>query len=198
MDGLGKSALLVVDVQNDYCSGGSFEIPNFLNIIPIINRLKSHFNIVIYTKNLHHKGNCIFKENGGNFPYYCMQDTEGAKLHLGLVVDDNNDYIIHKNKNPNYYSYSAFYNSKIDDNKTNLDIILQDNSIKNIYVCGLLAEYCVYSTLLDAIKFRYKTYLIEDATLGFNKEKARKCYKYLIELGMETLSSSDIDLGIQL
>jgi len=192
-----KSALLVVDIQNDFCSGGNLEVPNSLTIIPKINRIKEHFKkkkmgIVIYSKDWHPPDHVSFEKSGGKFPPHCIQYQPGAELHNGLDVDER-DFIIHKGTNPKYESSSAFYDSKIIGFKTNLSTILEDNNVNKLYVCGIAAEYCVYSTLLDAVKDRYQRYkcfLIEDATVGLDEVKIKERYEHLKKLGVKIIDSS--------
>ena len=187
-----KSALLVVDIQNDFFSGGAFEIPNAFHIIPKINRIKSQFDIIIYSKDWHPINHESFKTNGGTWPIHCVQYTDGAKLHLGLIIDDSKDYILHKRTNKKLDSYSAFYDSKEDDTKTILDKILDENNIKHLYICGLVLEYTIFSTLLDAIKFRYKAYLINDATISLHEDKINKCLTHLKRFGVKIVNTSDL------
>ena len=187
-----KSALLVIDVQNDFCSGGTIEVPNSLNIIPIINRIRDKFDIVIFSKDWHPSDHMSFECNGGKWNTHCVQDTDGANLHPGLDVDKDRDFIVHKGTNAEYDAYSAFYDSKEIGKKSTLYKILENNNIGGFYVCGIAAEYGVYSTLLDGVKDRnsgYKCYLIEDATIGFDDEKIKKCFHQLQRLGVRIINS---------
>jgi len=186
------SALLVTDLQNDFCSGGSVEVPNSLTIIPIINRIKNNFDVIIFSKDWHPNDHVAFKENGGKWPPHCIQYSNGAELHDGLDIDKDRDYIVHKGTNPKYDSYSAFYDSKEIGLQSILHSILEENKVTDFYVCGLAAEHCVYCTLLDGVKDRrsgYKCHLIKDATVGFDEEKINKCNNHLQKLGVKIINS---------
>ena len=190
-----KSALLVVDLQNDFCSGGSFEVPGSLKIIPVINRIKSKFDITIFSKDWHPSDHVSFEVNGGKCPKHCVQYTDGANLHPALEIDNDRDFIVHKGTNPKYDAYSAFYDSKEIGLRSILYTILEENRITDFYVCGLAAEHGVYCTLLDSIRDRksgYKCYLINDATIGFDEEKIGKCFNHIQRLGVRIINSDDV------
>lgn len=190
-----KSALLIVDVQNDFCSGGTYEVPRSLTIIPIINRIKDKFDVTIFSKDWHPVDHVSFKGNGGKCPKHCVQYTDGANLHPGLDIDKDRDFIVHKGTNPKYDAYSAFYDSKEIGSRSILYKILEENNITSFFVCGIAAEHGVYSTLLDGIKDRksgYKCYLIKDATVGFDEDKIQKCFSHLQKLGVRIINSDDI------
>jgi nicotinamidase/pyrazinamidase len=191
-----KSALLVIDLQNDFCSGGSMEVPNSLMVIPIVNRIKCKFDIVIFSKDWHPANHSSFVGNGGKLPPHCIQFSNGANLHSQLEIDKDRDFIVHKGTNPKYDAYSAFYDSKEINLKSILHQILEENSISNLFVCGLLAESSVYRTLLDAVKDRqsgYRCYLLKDATVGFDEDKIEKCYHHLQKLGVRFVTSESLN-----
>jgi nicotinamidase/pyrazinamidase len=193
-----KSALIVADIQNDFFSGGSLEIPNSLEIIPIINRIKQNnkIDITIYSKDWHPNNHASFVEYGGKWPKHCEQFSNGAKLHQLLNFNETDDYIVHKGTDFKYDSCSAFYNSKENNNQTSLYTILEEHNVNTIYICGLASEYCVYGTALDIIKDkyqRYSCYLIEDATVGFNKDVIKKKYDLLSKLGVNIINSAILD-----
>ena len=191
-----KSALLVIDLQNDFCTGGAIEVPNFLNIIPIINRIKSKFDVVIFSKDWHPSDHSSFIKQGGKWPPHCVQFTNGADIHPAVDINKDKDFIIHKGTDANYDSYSAFYNSKEIGSRSQLHRLLEEHNINNLFVCGIAAEYCVYSTLLDAVKdvyLSYKCYLIKDATIGLDEDKIQKCYTHLQKLGVKIIKADDIN-----
>jgi nicotinamidase/pyrazinamidase len=137
-----------------------------------------------------------FVNNGGRWPAHCIQSTDGANIHPAVELNKDKDFIVHKGTDSKYESYSAFYNSKEIGSKSTLHNILEENNISSLYVCGVGAEFCVYSTLLDAIKDKqigYKCYLIKDATIGLDDDKIQKCYAHLQKLGIRIIGADDIN-----
>ncbi len=167
-----NSALIVVDMQNDFING-ALAVPNADTIIPIVNEYIKLFEknnlMIVFTRDWHPENHCSFKENGGIWPKHCVQNTYGAEFHKDLYMPTNK-YIISKAFLPDLEAYSAF-------EKTELDDLLKKNNIDTVFVCGLATDYCVKQTVLSALKLGYKTYLLVDAIKGvdlnnFDSEKA--------------------------
>ncbi|MFN3966649.1 MAG: bifunctional nicotinamidase/pyrazinamidase [Endomicrobiia bacterium] len=176
-----RNALIIVDVQNDFCPGGALAVPEGDKIIPVINKISSKFYKVIATQDWHPSNHISFAKTHnkklyekikiGNieqtlWPEHCVQGTPGANLHKDLNLN-NVQLILRKGTNPDIDSYSAFLEN---DRKTEtgLHYYLKGLKIKNIYVCGLATDYCVYFTALDGIKFGFKVSVIIDASKGVN------------------------------
>lgn len=167
-----NSALIVVDMQNDFING-ALAVPNADTIIPIVNEYIKLFEknnlMIVFTRDWHPENHCSFKENEGIWPKHCVQNTYGAEFHKDLYMPTNK-YIISKAFLPDLEAYSAF-------EKTELDDLLKKNNIDTVFVCGLATDYCVKQTVLSALKLGYKTYLLVDAIKGvdlnnFDSEKA--------------------------
>jgi len=171
--------LIVVDAQNDFFEDGSLPVPDASEIIPVINNLQ--YENIIYTKDCHPPNHSSFKEFGGIWPSHCVKGSHGYLLHNDIIKKDN-CHIIHKGYNKDKDSYSAFY---IDGEKeTPLNQLLQKLGVKNIYFCGLAYEYCVYETVMDAVKFGYNCYLIENATRGICPETILDRRNIMVENGV--------------
>lgn len=175
--------LLVVDVQNDFCCGGSLEVKGADDIIPVINTLVDSFNesgdLIVATKDWHPANHRSFASNsGGNigevgelnglvqvwWPDHCIENTSGSKLHPELKPITNT---VNKGCDPEIDSYSGFFdNGKL--KKTELDSILKSNNIEELYVVGLATDYCVKFTVLDALDLGYKVNLILEGCRGVN------------------------------
>ncbi len=175
--------LLVVDIQNDFCLGGSLEVRDSNSIIPIVNNLIEYFNekklFITATMDWHPKNHGSFASNSnGNigelgklngldqiwWPNHCIQDTFGARLHSDLNKINN---IVYKGCDPSVDSYSGFFdNGRI--NKTNLDELLRSKEIDDLYIVGLATDYCVKYTVLDALSLGYNVNLVVDACRGVN------------------------------
>ena len=177
-----KDALIVVDVQNDFCPGGSLAVKNGNEIIPIINKVQQNFNFIFYTQDWHPSDHSSFSTNNPGkdvfstidmfygkqviWPPHCVFNTEGAKFHKDLKVEEAKT-IIRKGYRKKIDSYSGFYEN---DRKTptGLNGILTDLDIKRVFICGLALDFCVNYTAIDAIKLGYEAIVLENATLPVN------------------------------
>jgi nicotinamidase/pyrazinamidase len=177
-----SKALLIIDVQNDFCKGGALEVGEASEIFPVINKLIDEFeennDLIIATLDYHPANHGSFASNsGGNigemgelnnipqiwWPDHCVQGSVGAELHKDLKSIKNK---IYKGQNPKYDSYSGFFDANKE--ATELDVLLKENYIDTLYVAGLATDYCVKFTVLDALELGYRVYLVEDGCRGVN------------------------------
>lgn len=179
-----KGALLIIDVQNDFCPGGALEVPGGDKIIPAVNKLSGmdRFSKVIATQDWHPEDHISFASNQDKEPFseieidgikqtlwpdHCVQGTNGAKFHTRLDLKPV-DLILRKGSGPDVDSYSAFLeNDK--KTETGLDYYLRGMGIKELFVCGLATDFCVYYSCLDGIKYNFKVNLIRDAARGIDQ-----------------------------
>lgn len=175
-----KTALIMVDLQNDFCPGGNLPVPDGDAVIPIANRLQAHFNIVIATKDWHptnhmsfasnhpgHKVGDIIKVHGFNqilWPDHCVQSSKGSEFHPDLKTDKITQ-IFYKGTDPAVDSYSAFYDNE-HLRATGLADYLKEAGITDVYIMGLATDYCVKYSCLDAVELGFNVYVIEDACRG--------------------------------
>jgi nicotinamidase/pyrazinamidase len=176
------SALLIVDMQNDFLPGGSLAVHGGDLVIPVINELQNKFTHVIATQDYHPSDHGSFAanhpgRNPGEFidlagltqilwPVHCVQGSEDAQFHPDL---DRNKWeaIFQKGKNPQVDSYSGFFdNARRGD--TGLGDYLKSKGVDRLFVCGLALDYCVKFTALDAQSLGFETFLIADATRAVN------------------------------
>jgi len=174
-----KNALIIVDVQNDFCPGGALPVPDGNRIIPVINKISSRFYKVIATQDWHPENHISFAKTHNKkvydtikigkieqtlWPVHCVQGTYGANFHKELNLN-NVDLILRKGTNPEIDSYSAFLeNDK--KTETGLHYYLKGLKIKNIYICGLATDYCVFFTALDGKKLGFNVNVILNASKG--------------------------------
>ncbi len=177
-----KKALLLIDIQNDFCEGGSLAVPGASEIIPITNELISKFqasgDLVVATMDWHPADHGSFASNSGGkigelgkledipqiwWPDHCVQGTPGAELHPELKKIKN---IIYKGTNPKIDSYSAFFNASKDE--TDLNKFLRQRDVDTLYILGLATDYCVKFTVLDALDLGYQVYVVSNACRGVN------------------------------
>ncbi|MCS6954929.1 MAG: isochorismatase family protein, partial [Candidatus Calescibacterium sp.] len=153
---LSNSALVVIDMQNDFLPGGSLEIPNSDTIIPVVNEYIKFFEgrglTVVYTRDWHPENHISFRENGGRWPKHCVQNTRGSEFHPHVYLPKNY-LVISKAFYPDLEAYSGFQD-------TELNQKLNEMGIKNLFVCGVATDYCVLNTVLDAINLGYKVFLL--------------------------------------
>ena len=157
-------ALLIVDVQNDFCPGGALGISNGDQVVPVLNRWieeAERKNIPIYaTRDWHPAGHISFSERGGPWPPHCVQDTVGAAFHPDLRLPDKAQ-IVSKGYEREKDSYSAF-------GGTPLKEMLKGAGIKRVWIGGLAQDYCVRETSFDAISEGFEVHVIVDATRAVN------------------------------
>lgn len=155
-----NDALLVVDVQNDFCPGGALAVDEGDAVVPVLNdwiqRAQAAGAAVIASRDWHPADHCSFEAQGGPWPEHCVQDTEGAAFHPDLQLPDD-ARIVSKGKAQDRDNYSAF-----DD--TGLAEELHQRGIERVWVGGLAQDVCVRATVLDACEAGFDTRLIADAT----------------------------------
>lgn len=176
-----KKALLVIDVQNDFCPGGALAVPDGDKIIPVINkyiRIFSKNKLPLFaSRDWHPKKTKHFKAFGGIWPKHCIQNTKGAQFHAKLGLSKET-IVLSKGMNPEEDSYSAF--QATDANGMSLVNLLKILGIEEIFIGGLATDYCVkYSAVLDALKNGFKLRLLLDAIKGVNL-KPRDCEEAIV------------------
>ena len=156
------SALIVVDLQKDFCEGGALAVRGGSQVVPVLNRYTELFEKagapVFATRDWHPKNHSSFKPQGGPWPPHCIQDTEGAEFHSNLKLPFN-AVIISKATNALTDAYSGFEG-------TNFELYLKRRGTKRVFVGGLATDYCVKQTALDARRLGFETYLLTDAIRG--------------------------------
>jgi len=170
-----KTALLVIDVQNDFCPAGALAVVGGNEIIPHINEEMAKYDCVVLTQDWHPKGHSSFatSHEGKNplelikmpygdqvlWPDHCVQGSKGAEFHPDLNIEQANA-IIRKGSNPFIDSYSAFFEN---DRKTptGLDGYFKSLEIENINLVGLATDFCVNYSAQDAANLGYKVSILE-------------------------------------
>lgn len=157
-----SDALIVVDVQNDFCPGGSLAVPDGDAIVPLINSLMPRFRHVLATQDYHPPHHSSFEEQGGPWPVHCVQGTKGAELHPDLDTSKI-DEIVRKGTDPAVDGYSGFAG-------TDLAQRLRDRGVRRVFVTGLATDYCVRATAIEAAQQRFETVVLTDAVRAVNVE----------------------------
>jgi nicotinamidase/pyrazinamidase len=201
-------ALIIVDVQNDFCPGGALPVPDGDRVVEIINRIQPRFDLVVATQDWHPAAHGSFAANhpgrkpgeqielGGLpqilWPVHCVQGTPGAELHAALNRS-RIARVFHKGSDAGVDSYSGFF-----DNgrrwSTGLSEYLKGQGVTEVYVCGLATDYCVKFTALDAVGLGVKTYLIEDACRGVELREGdiRQAVQQMREQGVTVIQAKEL------
>jgi nicotinamidase/pyrazinamidase len=202
-----KDALIVVDVQNCFVTGGTLPVKGGEEVVPVINKLAPAFENVIVTQDWHTKGHVSFASaHAGKKPFettklaygtqvlwpdHCVQGTDDAALYKDLKLPTA-QLIIRKGYHQSTDSYSAFVEA---DGKTStgLAAYLKAHGVDTVYVTGLATDFCVAWTALDARKAGFKAAVIEDATRGIDLNGSLKAaWANMEKAGVKRLQSSDI------
>lgn len=190
-------ALIVVDIQNDFLQGGSLAVQGGNEIIPVINSIQEKFDLVVATQDWHPKGHKSFASQHSNksvydkidlngieqvlWPDHCVQGTVGAEISSELN-QNKIEAIFRKGMNTIIDSYSGFYdNGKL--KCTGLGDFLKGRGVKEIFVCGLAADYCVYFTAKDALELGFTSTIIENATKAIDLSNFENIKRNFIQSG---------------
>lgn len=162
-----RSALLVVDVQNDFCPGGALPVPSGDRVVPALNRriadLTAQGSPVYASRDWHPAVTAHFEAYGGRWPSHCVQDTGGARFHEDLRLPAST-IVISKGQDPERAGYSAF-EGYTQDGRTFLSD-LQARGIDHLFVGGLATDYCVKHSVLDALRLGFGVTVLGDAIAG--------------------------------
>jgi nicotinamidase/pyrazinamidase len=184
------SALIVVDVQNDFCPGGSLPVPGGDRVVPVLNEYASRFSaagaVIIATRDWHPPNHSSFKPYGGIWPFHCIQDTPGAAFHPLLRLPAGTE-IISKGLNPDQDAYSGFQD-------TAMAVLLKKRNVRTVFVGGLATDYCVKSTLLDAIKSGFMAVFLVDGSRGVDVKPgdSRLAVEEMLKAGAIKATLNDI------
>ncbi|MDO4427542.1 MAG: bifunctional nicotinamidase/pyrazinamidase [Moraxella sp.] len=200
-------ALLVVDVQNDFCPTGSLPVPKGDEVVPIINDLIPKFTHIVLTQDWHPNDHISFAANHADkapfetieLPYgeqvlwavHCVQDSDGAEFHKDLRTH-HAQLIIRKGHHRDIDSYSAFLEAdRI--TLTGLSGYLQAHGIQRVFVAGLATDFCVAWTAVDAVHFGFETFVIDDACRAIDTQGSlNKAWADMEKWGVKKVGSSDI------
>lgn len=183
-----KDALLIIDVQNDFCSGGSLPVPEGDKVVPVLNRYIQRFeaaNLPIFaTRDWHPEKTSHFKAFGGLWPPHCIQGTKGAEFRPDLALPQD-VVIVSAGMGPDEDGYSGFVGK--DDQGVGLADLFRQRGVERIFVGGLATDYCVKHTVLDGLKEGFKVVLLEDAIRGVDVQPgdSERAIEDMIRAGAE-------------
>ncbi|MCR5886762.1 bifunctional nicotinamidase/pyrazinamidase [Hymenobacter sp. J193] len=202
-------ALLLIDIQPDFLPGGRLAVPEGDAIIPLANALQPHFPLVVATQDWHPARHQSFaSQHAGQQPFnridlhgldqvlwpdHCVQGSAGAELAAELDTS-RVEVIFRKGTEVEIDSYSAFFDNG-HRKSTGLADYLRGRGVRQVYVAGLAADYCVYFTAKDALQEGFETYVIEDATRPISAEGFEQAKADLRQRGGHLVTSAQVLAG---
>jgi len=188
-----KQALVVVDLQNDFCPGGALGVREGDLIIPAVNKYVKLFlnkNLPVFvSRDWHPKTTKHFQESGGPWPPHCIQNTRGAEFHPDFQVPGQ-AIILSKGINPDMDGYSVF-DAQNAQGKF-LEDMLDEMGVQELYIGGIATDYCVRMTSLDAIKKKFKVNVLVDAIKGVDEEDSRRTIDEIVAKKGNLKTYSDV------
>ena len=185
-----KQALVVIDVQNDFCLGGVLPARDTSSLIQPLNDVVSwsiiHHIVCAFTRDWHPPDHCSFRSQGGPWPPHCIQGTRGAEFAEGLIVPSSSLVIdLEKDSGKANMSYSAFEN-------TNLEQDLHRLQVTRIAATGIATDYCVRATVLDALRCGFKVEVLTDLIrpIDVNDGDAARALKEMTGTGASLSTSA--------
>jgi nicotinate phosphoribosyltransferase len=173
-------ALLIADVQNDFCFGGALAVAGADEVVPILNRWVQKARTaripIYYSRDWHPPDHTSFQHRGGPWPAHCIQGTRGAELHPELQVSESG-VVINKADTPNKESYSAF-------DGTQLEERLRREGARRLWIGGLTLDYCILETALDAVRLGFETRVLVDATRAVDAGDGQRAIKRMRAAGV--------------
>ncbi len=196
-------ALIIVDVQNDFCPGGALPVKNGDEIIPLINELQKHYDLVVVSQDWHPKDHGSFASTHHKklystimldglsqvlWPDHCVQHTPGAELRADLDKT-RIQHIVQKGTEPNIDSYSAFFDNGWK-KATGLHYYLKEKHVTDVHIVGLATDYCVKYTALDSTRLGYNTSVILEACrgIGLHEDDIDKAVEEMMNSGVNIIS----------
>lgn len=202
-----RNALIVVDVQNDFCEGGALAVNGGNAIVQPINAAMERFDVVVLTQDWHPTGHGSFaSSHAGKDPFttvkmpygaqtlwpdHCVQGTEGAAFHADLNTD-RAQLVVRKGFRPEIDSYSTFFEN---DQKTptGLGQALKERGVTNLYFVGIATDFCVAWSALDARDLEFQVTVIEDLTAAIDLNNSLALAKQaMIDAGAKIVTWADV------
>lgn len=177
-------ALVLVDIQRDFCPGGALAIPDGESVILVANHLMQLFSCVVVTLDLHPPNHSSFAKWGP----HCVVGTRGAAM-MPYLNTRHITHVVTKGTNPRVDSHSAFYDDEGESH--GLDRMLEDEQVTDLYVMGLATEYCVKATVLDALMLDYKVRVVEPGCRGLTPEGHHEALRFMKNFGAQVVESVD-------
>lgn len=178
------AALLLVDVQNDFCPGGALPVPDGDRVIPVLNEVAARFEAagrpVYASRDWHPPDTTHFREYGGPWPPHCVAGTLGADLHPDLRVP-RGTIVVSKGQDRGDHGYSAFEGTTAEGRTLADD--LRARGVGELYVGGLATDYCVRASVLDARRAGFSVTVLTAGSAGIDPEGSRRALEEMRQAG---------------
>ncbi len=203
-----NKALILVDIQNDFCPGGALAVGEGDQVVPVANRLMQAFELVVAAQDWHPPDHLSFAANHPGrspgevieldgleqilWPVHCVQETPGAEFHpaldLGRIAG-----VVRKGTDRRIDSYSGFFDNG-HRRATELEAYLRAQGVEQVFICGLATDYCVKFTALDAAELGFRTTVVEDACRGVELKPGdvERALEEMRSQGVEIVRSSEV------
>ena len=181
-----SSALLIIDFQNDFTSGGALAVPGGDEIAEPVQRLAKEFDHVFATRDWHPRDHASFETEGGPWPVHCVQGTHGAELHPAMREVEI-DAIVDVGVEREDEGYSGFEKSKLAD-------LLRQDDVSEVAVVGLATDYCVRASAIDACREGFDTTVVTDAirAVEVNPGDGERAIEDMKEAGAKLATSREL------
>jgi nicotinamidase/pyrazinamidase len=207
------SALLLIDIQNDFCPGGALAVADGDAVVPVANLLMPLFRYVVATRDWHPRGHVSFASTHPGtkpldtvtvsygeqvlWPDHCVPGTEGAEFHPGLDTS-RIDLILHKGSRKELDSYSAFFEND-HTTPTGLAGYLSGLGVSTVYLAGLATDYCVFASAIDARRLGLEAVLVEDGCRGvdFPAGNVASALSRMKERGVKIVTSEELSRTVK-
>ena len=201
-------ALLLVDIQNDFCPGGALAVREGDQVVAPANRLANHFDLVVATQDWHPADHGSFAANHPGrqpgetidlhgitqilWPVHCVESTPGTEFHPALDTSHFAD-VFRKGVDSRIDSYSGFFDND-HHSATGLAEFLKERGVDEVVICGLATDYCVKFTVLDALAAGFAVTVVTDACRGVNLQPdgSAKALVAMVEAGARLATSSEL------
>lgn len=190
----GKEALILIDVQNDFCPGGALPVTEGDRVVPVLNRYIEKFTKdglpIFATRDWHPAKTSHFNTGGGPWPPHCIQGSRGAQFHPDLKLPPD-VVIVSAGMGADEDGYSGFLGR--DGRGVTLADLLRQRGVERIIVGGLATDYCVKHTVLDAIKEGFEVVVLKNAVRGVNLDPgdSERAFEEMSRAGARITSEPD-------
>ena len=183
-------ALLIIDFQNDFTSGGALEVPDGDEIAGPVQRLAERSEYIAATRDWHPADHASFETQGGPWPVHCVQGSHGAAFHPAMR-DVRIDVVVDVGQSRDDEGYSGFEHS-------DLERTLRDNDVDELYVCGLATDYCVRASAVDACRRDFAVTVVEDAVraVEVNPGDGDRAFQDMVDAGARIATSDELLAGV--
>ncbi|MGD0688356.1 MAG: nicotinamidase [Candidatus Bathyarchaeia archaeon] len=184
-----QTALVVVDIQNDFCPGGALPVKDGDKVVPVLNKYIERFRKagapILFTRDWHPPDHSSFKAQGGPWPPHCVQNSEGAKFHPDLHIPPEGEVLSKADKKDEAYSFFK---------GTDLAQKLKERGIKRLLVGGLATDYCVKETVSDGLKYGFEVFHLDDASKGVNvnPDDSERALQEMVAKGAKRIRLQDL------